>query len=319
VTHEVEIAAPPRATAFGLDIWADRPLTFLHGGEAEATGRRLDLRVKGTSAELEWPATATLISDERDAQGGVLFRIERAATGYRIEGPHFGTAVLARDAATIAGAPGAGGMIAWQRLLIAQVLPFAAVVRGLEVMHASAVALDGGAVAIVGRSGAGKTSLAVALSRGPRTFLTDDVLALERRDGRLLAHPGPPVAGVARAEGERLRRLGHYDEERVLAEDAREVMMAVASRPTPTPLRAILILDRRPDGPPTPRFEPVLGGQELLASTFNLLLLDPERLEGMLDVCALASTGLVERVTVGDEMDASDLARAVVRRLRADR
>jgi hypothetical protein len=319
VTRGLEIAAPPRATAFGLDVWADTPLPFLHGGETEATGRRLDLHVGGTSAELEWPATATLISDERDTEGAVVFRIERAATGFRIEGPRFGAAVLAGTGATIMGAPGAGGMTAWQRLLIAQVLPFAAVLRGLEVLHASAVALDGGAVAIVGRSGAGKTSLAVALSRGSGTFLTDDVLALERRDGLLLAHPGPPVAGIARAESERLRRLGHYDDERVLAEDAREAIMAVASRPTPTPLRAILILDRRLDGPATPRFEPVFGGQELLASTFNLLLLDPERLEGLLDVCALASAGLIERITVGYEMDASDLAGAVERRLGAER
>ncbi|MGH2940410.1 MAG: hypothetical protein ACRDPE_20070 [Solirubrobacterales bacterium] len=309
----------PRATAFGLDVWADRQLDFLHGGEAEATGRRLDLLTRATPPELAWPASATLISDERDPKGAVVFQIESAAVGYRISGPYFGSAVVARDGATIAGRPGVGGVTAWQRLLIAQVLPFAAVLRGLEVLHAGAVALDGGAVAIVGRSGAGKTSLAVALSRGRGAFLADDVLALERRDGVLLAHPGPPVAGVARPEAERLRRLGRFDAGAILAEDEREAMMAVAPRPAPTPLRAILVLDRRPDGPGAPRFEAVVGGQELLAATFNLLLLDPERLEGLLDVCALAAAGLVERVSVGPGVDASALARAVERRLGVER
>jgi hypothetical protein len=315
----VEIVAPPRATAFGLDVWADRPLDFLHRGETEATGRRLDLFTRAMPPELAWPTTATLISDERDGEDAVVFQIERAAVGYRIAGPHFGSAVIARDGATIAGAPGAGGMTAWQRLLIAQALPFAAVLRGLEVLHAGAVELDGGAVAIVGRSGAGKTSLAVALSRGRGVFLADDVLALERRDGLLIAHPGPPVAGIARTEIQRLRRSGDLDADRVLAEDEREAMMAVARRPAPTPLRAILLLDRRPDGPAAPRFEPVVGGHELLAATFNLLVLDPERLEGLLDICAIAATGLVERVTVGPEMDASTLAHAIERRLGGER
>jgi hypothetical protein len=307
--------APARATAFGLDVWADRRLDFLHGGGTGEASRRLDLFTVTTPAELEWPAGATLISDERDGEGEIVFQIERGEAGYRIAGPRFGGAVVAGDGGAVAGAPGAGGDAAWQRLVVAQVLPFAAVLRGLEVLHASAVVLGGGAVAFVGRSGAGKSSVAAALAHRGATFLADDVLALERREGRLLAHPGPPVAGIARAEAERLRELGLLDPDRVLAEDEREAMVAVEPYPEPVPLRAILVLDRRPDGPATPRFEPLVGGQELLAATFNLLLLDPERLEGLLDVCAIAATGLVERVTVGPAMDASALAAAIERRL----
>ena len=53
----------------------------------------------------------------------------------------------------------------WQRFLIAQVLPFAAALHGLEVLHASAVTVAGRALALLGPSGAGKTSLALALCR----------------------------------------------------------------------------------------------------------------------------------------------------------
>lgn len=310
-----QIDSPPRATAFGLDVRADRPLSFLEGGEARATGRNVDLFTRAAPPGLGWPEEGTLISDERDSAGEVVFQIEHSAVGYRIAGPRYGTTVLAADGGTIVGVPGAGGITDWQRLLIAQVLPFASVLRGLEVLHASAVTIDGEAVAFTGRSGAGKTSVAAALSRRRAVFLADDVLAVECRDRRLMAHPGPPVAGVARIEAERLRRLGQLGEDGVLAEEQREAMVRIAPGAEPTPLGAIFVLDRRADGPAAPRFEALAGARDLLAATFNLLLLDPARLEALLDVCALTAAGLVERVTVGPGTDASALAEAVEKRI----
>ena len=51
----------------------------------------------------------------------------------------------------------------WQRFLVGQVLPFAALLQGLEVFHASAVVLGDRVVAIVGGSGGGKTSVGLNL------------------------------------------------------------------------------------------------------------------------------------------------------------
>jgi hypothetical protein len=305
--------APLRATAFGLDIWPDRPLPFLWSGASRPTGRTVELITERAPTELRWPREARLICDERDLDGRVVFQIEQAPSGYRIAGPRYGEAIVAADGKAIAGAPGAGGDAAWERLLIGQVLPFAAVLQGLEPLHASAVAIGGETFAMLGGSGAGKTSVAVALGARGAAFMADDVLALERRDDRLVCHPGPPVAGVARAEAERLRRLGQLGGP-VLAEDEREAMVAVSPRREPAPLGAIFALDRRADGPATPRFDRLGVARELLAATFNLVL-EGSRLEALLDVCSLAAERRNERVSVGPGSDASQLAAAIEARI----
>lgn len=306
-----------RETVFGLDVEGAGALPFLAGGAAAATGRRLELVLAKDGAGLEWPAAATLLSDERDAAGAVLFQIEAGERGYRIAGPRYGTAILAADGSRLRGGPGAGGLLAWQRLLIAQALPFAAVLQGLEVLHASGVAVDGEAFALLGGSGSGKTSVALALRGLGAEFLADDVLALERDGERLLAHPGAPVAGVASGEVERLRRLAGFDEELVLAGDEREAMVRLLPHPAPLPLAGLFLLERRPEGPSRPRFETVVAPPALLAATFNLVLLGGERLEGLLDICALAAGGLVERVVSGPAVDPSMVAEAVAERIGA--
>jgi hypothetical protein len=306
-----------RCTAFGLDVWPDSELPFLGGGTLP-TGRRLELRRLPGPEGLPALPGAIPISDEREPGGGRLFRIEEGATGYRIDGPRYGETFLAADGSSVLGCPGAGGLAAWQRLLIAQVLPFAAVLRGLEVLHAGAVAIEDGAVVLLGTSGAGKTSLAAALERRGATFLCDDVLAVESREGRLVGHPGAPVAGIARAELERLRRDGGLGGRAILAEDEREAMVRAVPHPRPAEVRASFLLDRRPDGPERPRFEPLRSPQLLLASTFNLVLLGAMRLQGLLDVCALLA-GSAEHVVFGPATGPAELAAAIEARLEAPR
>lgn len=306
-------------TVFGLDVCVDRPLPYLEGGSTLATGRRVQLSTTASLPELEWPSNASLISDERGPDGEVVFQIERSTAGFRIAGPRYGAAIVSADGTSVRGSPGAGGLREWQRLLIAQVLPFAAVLRGLEVLHASAVVFGGEAVAILGPSGAGKTSLALALSRLGAGFLADDVLALSREDGRLMGHPGPAIAGVHNEEAERLRRCDGLDPKRFLGEDPREVMVRMTSWPSPVPLTAIFIVERAPAAPPEPSFEPVVSPTALLSATFNLLLQDPRRLTALLDACAVASRGRVERVVVGPGTDASSLAEQLATRVGADR
>ena len=303
------------ATVFGLDVRADRPLPFLETARAAPTGRPLEVSLVEDGVEAEWPEGVELISDERGPGGAVSFQIGRSdEAGYRFRGPDYGSSVLSPDGRRVRGRVGGGGIDAWQRFLVAQVLPFAAVLQGLEVLHAGAVVLDGEGVAIVGPSGAGKTSLALALCRGGAEFLADDVLALERVGEELIGHAGAPVAGIDRAEGERLLREGEGAPE-ALAANARERVARMPVRAGPAPLRAIFFLDRRPDGPAEPRFEPAADPQLLLSSTFNLLLADPGRLAGLLDVCALAARGRVERILVGPATNASELGVAVERRL----
>jgi hypothetical protein len=304
------------ATVFGLDVVASRPLSFLDAATAAPTGRRLDLTLD--PEEVPAPAEgAPPICDERGRDGEVVFQIHRDDAGaYRFSGPAYGTTVLAADGARAWADPGAAGLDRWQRFLVAQVLPFAAVLRGLEVLHASAVATAAGAVALLGPSGAGKTSVATALERaGAGTLLADDVLALERRGEETLAHPGAPIAAVARPEAERLRAAGDPPRGELLAADEREEVSRATLADAPAPLHSLFFIERGEDGPAATSFEPDSDPRLLLASTFNLVLTGPERLAALLDVCADLGRLRVERVRCGPGVDAGRLAEAVGERL----
>jgi hypothetical protein len=308
-----------RATAFGLDVLSAESFPFLQSASARPTGRVIDLSLgEGGRRGLGWPDDAELISDQREPGGGVNFRIEAdSQAGYLIWGPSYGANLLSADGCRLRCVAGDDGADAWQRLLIAQVLPFAAVLRGLEVMHAGAVALGGAAVALLGPSGAGKTSLAMALCRRGARFLADDVLTLETRGETLVAHPGTPVAGIGHAEADRLLEAGELEPEDVVAVNARERVVRIRQMADEAPLQALFFVDRRPDGPAQPRFEPAAEAQMLLAATFNLVLASPQRLSRLLEVCALAGRLQVERISVGPEVDAGELGAAVEARLGA--
>jgi hypothetical protein len=302
-----------RTTVFGLDVHADATLPFLEGATAAATGRELSV-VVADGAEVPWPPTARPISDERHPDGSVSFQIEDGGeAGYRIAGPLYGASAIAADGLRLQGSPGEGGIAAWQRLLVAQALPFVAVMRGLEVLHASAVATGFGAVAFSGPSGSGKTSLALAMRRQGATLLADDVLAVERLGEELIAHPGAPVTGVELGEAERLRGDG-VDLGEVLAANPREQVARAALADAPQPLRALFLLERSPRGG-QPCFEPAPDPQLLLASTFNLVLASPARLAGLLEVCAILAGQRVERVVFGPEVGPAALAVAIEARL----
>lgn len=64
--------------------------------------------------------------------------------------------------------------------------------RGLPTLHASAVAVDGRAVAFLSNRGGGKTGLAAAFLQAGFPLLTDDVLPVEEVNGTFLARPGYP-------------------------------------------------------------------------------------------------------------------------------
>jgi hypothetical protein len=305
------------ATAFGLDLASEMPLPFLQGsGDGAATrptGR--PLRIAYDEQPPAWPGEAELVSDERGLDGEVIFQIEAAEKAYRFHGPAYGCTVLSEEGTVAQGAPGEEGFAGWQRLLVAQVIPFAAALQGLEVLHAGAVVVDGKGVALSGPSGSGKTSLALALQRRGAELLADDVLAVERVGDGLLAHPGAPISGIDLAEAERLGSQGSGEQAGVLAVNAREQVARAALVPGPVPLGALFLLDPKREGPEQPSFEAEGDPRQLLASTFNLLLASPERLAGLLDVCARLAAGRVERVTFGPSTDPDELAAAIWARL----
>lgn len=199
----------------------------------------------------------------------------------------------------------------WQRFLAAQVLPFAALLQGLEVFHASAVVLEDRVLAIVGGSGGGKTSVGLNLVLRGMPFFTDDVLALDLRATGLVSMPGP---GSANVRDEALRRLCEQADARmgeIVGRSTESLRVVVHRDERELPLGVVYFLDRSADHRRL-RFEPTTDPYLLLASTFNFVIRTPERLAAQLDTCAaLARSAALFRVRAPRSVTAAELATAV--------
>lgn len=192
-----------------------------------------------------------------------------------------------------------GGDGSWDRFMVAQILPLAAVVAGLEVLHASCVAFEGMAVGFVGPSGTGKSTMAARMVGGGATFMADDVLAISEGAGRPFVHPGanlvrlapgPPVAA---------------------GETAPKMTRELIPTDQGCPLGVLYFLSRS-DTATEVQIEPRVGAAELLAATFNLVVQSPERLERQLAVMAQADAcGAPVRAIVPAGMPAPATARAL--------
>ena len=76
-----------------------------------------------------------------------------------------------------------------EHLYINQLVPLALSRQGIPTFHASVVTVPGGAVAFLGKTGAGKSTLAASFALQGSAFLTDDGLIVEETDEGLFAQP----------------------------------------------------------------------------------------------------------------------------------
>lgn len=81
---------------------------------------------------------------------------------------------------------------AFHTYLLGQALSFALIQQGFDPLHATVVTIDGLAVAFLGESGYGKSTLAGAFVHAGHRLLTDDLLVLSQQNDGFTAHPGPP-------------------------------------------------------------------------------------------------------------------------------
>jgi hypothetical protein len=277
-----------RGRAFGLDVDAEFPVPELPpAGLARPHGPRTTLEA-ASAGELRraWPARGAETLLERVwPDGRPMMVVERHAdAGFHVWAPRYGRHLVSPDGVRVRCALPRVSSWRWERLLFAQVLPLASALLGRALFHASAVALDGGAYAFVGLSGTGKSSAAAHLVARGATLLTDDVLALERTNGELRAHPGTRLAGVDPRE---LRAMGASGRARLGTRIGKsdKAYLAVPVADEPVPLRALYFLTRGPGAEvaiePSPSLAPRLLGSSFIA------YLDGERhLVEHLEVCA---------------------------------
>jgi hypothetical protein len=312
-------AARWRTEAFGLAVEGDFPAPGLDDGSPAASRARPATVELGEREEIDtrWDGAGAECVFKWAGRGpGLGMAIDRSdEAGFRIRMGRFGTFEVSSDGRRVNCAPPAMAAWRWQRYLIGQALPMASLLQGLEVFHASCVAIDGKALAFTGPSTAGKTSIAAELMLTGARFLCDDALAVEPHNGTVTAHPGPPLANLRHATG---RMLGRVERRRLgqpLGRDRESTRIAVAATCGPNPLHAIYFLEYRKAARKVtvePMGEP--GGRKLLTSSFNLIMLDRGRLFRQLDVCArIAGCAALYLVLVPPDASARELGRAVAR------
>lgn len=188
----------------------------------------------------------------------------------------------------------------FQTHLLGQVLSFALIKNGIEPLHATAVVIDGEAVAFLGDCGYGKSSLGAAFLQLGYRLLTDDLLVLKEESDRFEAYPGPPRIKLFPEVAKHLlrKRINGIP----MNNDTPKLVIPLREKQTVPPhsafpLKAIYVLT-----PPTASsgsqrisIRPLTSQRafiELIKNTFNAVIVEPQRLERQFDL----ATRLAARV-----------------------
>jgi hypothetical protein len=303
-------------TAFGLALCIDPRLSIPGLGRssgavlAEPPSR---IRLDADELDRRWNALTTtpVRTRERRFDETLLLSVDFAEpAGYLLWARDFGRVLISPDGAELLCEPDPANED-WASIIVAQALPLAATIRGLEVFHASGVVLDGRALLFSGPRGAGKSSLAAALVRAGGQLLSDDVVALALSKDALIAHAGSVALQLRPAEDERLSASGRAALGRAASPAFGKQRYVSESVPGPAPLGGMFLIERSADEPAVEQLAAV-DPFELIASTFNLSVHTPARLQRQLDVVsAIASSGLAHRLRVQPGVDATQLAAIV--------
>jgi hypothetical protein len=302
-----------RGRAFGLTLDVDFPCPGLPPAPTGVTGPTVVAELTDEDLAATFPAGGEALSELRGPDGDRVGHVARdGEAGYLLHAQGYGSFVVDRAAAHVRCAPAEAVTWRWQRFLVGQVLPFVAVLHGFEVFHSSMVVIGGSAVAFLGASQAGKSSLALGCALRGARYVADDVVTVEVDRDRVVAHPGFGLTSIRRdlagqlTAGE-LRRLGD-----AVGEDDEAVRIAVDVVDGPVTVASAYFVERRATGPTS--IAPCVdrASRLLLASSYNFVLQEPDRLVRQLDVCArLAREVRLFQLTIGPGTSPFDVAQLV--------
>jgi len=192
--------------------------------------------------------------------------------------------------------------------LVGPVLGFVLRLRGVTCLHASAVAVEEQAIALVGFPGAGKSTTAAALARRGFSVVADDLVPLTEDGVNFLVPPGyprlnlwPDSVHALFGSVEVMPRITPTWDKRYtpLGDDSLGFITK------PLPLRAIYVLCARESALSAPVIEEITGGDalaELVANTYVNYLLDREMRSREFDVLSRVVAAIpIRRVRPPDD------------------
>jgi hypothetical protein len=191
--------------------------------------------------------------------------------------------VVDRTGATIwAGWPTTSTLEATFIYLLGPILGFVLRLRGLVSLHASVLAWENQAFAIMGPGGAGKSTTAAALAMRDVSVLADDVAAIIPCKNGFEVPPGyswlrlwPTSASILFGSADHLPKMVSDWDKCYLALERSNLSFLT----TPRPLQTIYFLDERSDAEQAPFIERMFPRKALLAlitNTYANYLLAPE-------------------------------------------
>ena len=207
--------------------------------------------------------------------GAVYLAFFRDESSYRLRFPDLADFVVSDDGSRVTLFPQEGlSNGTMEHLWLNQVYPLALSLQGHVVLHGSAVEIGCGAVAFLGDSGVGKSTLAASFAVNGTRFLTDDGLLLLPEGDQWLVTPSHPSLRLWRDSTEALigddaakaAAVTFTDKARFLA--GSNISFCSDSRP----LRAIYLLGDE-DGTEA-QATPLRSTDSLLACVQNSFLLD---------------------------------------------
>ena len=116
--------------------------------------------------------------------GTVWTKFYRIESGYLLRFPDLADFEVSADGRSVVGYPAPGtDDVTVEHLYINQLVPLALSRQGRPAFHASVVTVPGGAVAFLGKTGMGKSTLAASFALEESAFLTDDALLIDETSG----------------------------------------------------------------------------------------------------------------------------------------
>jgi len=277
--------------AYGLQITSRRSIPGLHPVEPTEASQSgfADVSVRFHEDDVQLPTdnraeeSLWYVSDIPDASGNPALKIwkEKRTGEYRVRYSHGLTFYLDADVTDIrvrCEPPSPLEDIA--TFLLGPVLGLVLRLRGVTCLHASAVALEGRAIAFMGVPGAGKSTTAALFTQKGHSVLSDDIAALVERERAFCVLPAYPYLNLW---PEALEMLAHSEC------SSRSVSAAVDKVQVPLdgndskfqrealPLAAIYVLSERSADPRAPFIEvlpPQTALMNLVANTYGNTILD---------------------------------------------